>query len=112
VAKEDRYLIRRQIRSPRSAALAGIVYSVLMIFGMVLVRGMIADVPADMSQEWLESWSGRASTAVAIVPFAGIAFLWFTGVIRDHLGESEDRFLSTVFLSSGIISAIRYLCRV
>jgi hypothetical protein len=40
------------------------------------------------------------------VPFAGIAFLWFTGVIRDHLGESEDRFLSTVFLSSGIISVV------
>jgi hypothetical protein len=73
---------------------------------MVLVRGMIADVPADMSQEWLESWSGTASTAVTIVPFAGIAFLWFTGVIRDHLGESEDRFLSTVFLSSGIISVV------
>jgi hypothetical protein len=75
-----------------------------MIIGMLLVRGMIADVPADMSQEWLESWSDRASTAVTMVPFAGIAFLWFTGVIRDHLGESEDRFLSTVFLSSGIIS--------
>lgn len=104
MAEENARLVRRQIRSPRSAAIAGIVYSVLMIIGMLLVRNMIADVPADISQEWLESWSNKASTAVTIVPFAGLAFLWFTGVIRDRLGDMEDRFLSTVFLSSGIIS--------
>ena len=104
MAEENARLIRRRIRSPRSAAIAGIVYSVLIIIGMLLVRNMIADVPADISQEWLASWSNKASTAVTIVPFAGLAFLWFTGVIRDRLGDMEDRFLSTVFLSSGIIS--------
>jgi len=30
------------------------------------------------------------------VPFAGIAFLWFIGVLRDRLGEFEDRFFATV----------------
>ena len=106
MAEENVRLIRRQIRSPRSAAIAGIIFSVLMIIGMLLVRGMIADVPADISQEWLESWSNKAYITVTIVPFAGIAFLWFTGVIRDRLGDMEDRFLATVFLSSGIISVV------
>ena len=38
-----------------------------------------------------------------LVPFAGIAFLWFIGVIRDQLGEVEDRLFSTVFLGSGLL---------
>jgi hypothetical protein len=37
------------------------------------------------------------------VPFAGIAFLWFIGVIRDRLGDHEDRFFASVFLGSGLI---------
>ena len=35
------------------------------------------------------------------IPFAGIAFLWFIGVIRDRIGGREDRFFATVFLVSG-----------
>jgi hypothetical protein len=38
-----------------------------------------------------------------MVPFAGIAFLWFIGVLRDRLGEREDRFFATVFLGSGLL---------
>jgi hypothetical protein len=37
------------------------------------------------------------------MPFAGIAFLWFIGVLRDRLGEQEDRFFATVFLGSGLL---------
>jgi hypothetical protein len=37
------------------------------------------------------------------VPFAGIAFLWFIGVLRDRLGQLEDRFLATVFFGSGLL---------
>lgn len=33
---------------------------------------------------------------------AGIAFLWFIGVIRDRSGAHEDRFFATVFLGSGL----------
>ena len=36
-------------------------------------------------------------------PFAGIAFLWFIGVVRDRLGDLEDRFFSTVALGSGLL---------
>ena len=34
-------------------------------------------------------------------PFSGIAFLWFVAVIRDQIGEREDRFFATVFFGSG-----------
>jgi len=41
--------------------------------------------------------------ALSLVPFAGIAFLWFMGVIRDRIGSAEDQFLSTVFVGSGLL---------
>ena len=37
------------------------------------------------------------------MPFAGIAFLWFIGVVRDRLGRLEDQFFSTVFFGSGLL---------
>src|SRR5262245_55625575 len=38
-----------------------------------------------------------------LVPFAGIAFLWFVGVLRDRLGAREDQFFATLFLGSGFL---------
>jgi hypothetical protein len=38
-----------------------------------------------------------------LVPFAGIAFLWFMGVLRDRLGAGEDKLFATVFLGSGLL---------
>jgi hypothetical protein len=47
----------------------------------------------------------RTPNALAVnqVPFAGIAFLWFIGMLRDRLGEFEDRFFATVFFGSGLL---------
>ena len=73
---------------------------------MALAYSIVSDVPEDITREWLETWSDRASVLLIMVPFAGIAFLWFTGVIRDRLEEHEDRFFATLFLSSGIISVV------
>lgn len=104
--EEKIQVIRKQIRSPRSAAIAGIIYSILMIIGMALTRRFLSTVPAVVDRNWLLERADAVSVLVTIVPFAGLAFLWFTGVIRDRLGESEDRFFSTVFLGSGIISVM------
>jgi Na+/phosphate symporter len=41
--------------------------------------------------------------ALNLIPYAGIAFLWFIGVIRDLLGGNEDRLFATVFLGSGLL---------
>jgi hypothetical protein len=99
-------LIRREVRSPRSAALAGILFSLLMISSMILLYRSATATLADIDLEWLESWSGTASVVLVLVPFAGIAFLWFTGVMRDLMGDLEDKFFSTVFLGSGIILVV------
>lgn len=92
------------IRTPRSAALAGIAFSVIFSVALVLVRTV---VPADQSDagQWLSDSSRRDSVllALGLVPFAGIAFLWFVGVLRDRVGEAEDRFFATVFLGSGLL---------
>lgn len=108
MAETADYVVRKELRSPRSAAIAGIVFAVLMTTGMVLMYGIARDVPQDITRDWLESWSGTASVVLTMVPFAGIAFLWFSGVIRDRLGAHEDRFFATIFLSSGIISVVLF----
>jgi hypothetical protein len=41
--------------------------------------------------------------ATVLMPFAGISFLWFIGVVRDGFGRLEDRFFVSVFLGSGLL---------
>jgi hypothetical protein len=108
MAENTDYVVRRQLGGPRSAAVAGIIYSILMITGMILAFSVTRARPEDITREWLEAWSDTASVTLAIVPFAGIAFLWFTGVVRDRLFEHEDRFFSTIFLGSGIITVVLF----
>ena len=57
------------------------------------------------SGQWVSDEARRNSVELAlnVVPFAGIAFLWFIGVVRDRIGEAEDRFFATVFLGSGLL---------
>jgi hypothetical protein len=92
------------LRTPRAAAVAGIIFSVLLISAFVLLR---ISVPADpaVPGSWLTDPRRRAAVAIALnlIPFAGIAFLWFIGVLRDRIGEREDRFFATVFLGSGLL---------
>jgi hypothetical protein len=102
------HVVRRRLRSPRSAAIAGIIYSILMTTGMVLVHNITRDLPEDITKDWLDAWSDRDSVALILAPFAGIAFLWFTGVVRDRLGEHEDQLFATIFLSSGIITVVLF----
>lgn len=92
------------LRTPRAAAAAGIVFSVLLIAALVLLE---VSAPADPAQAgaWLTHSHQRGAVALALnlVPFAGIAFLWFIGVIRDRIGGREDRFFVTVLLGSGLL---------
>src|SRR5512136_2368089 len=47
--------------------------------------------------------ASTVAVALNLVPFAGIAFLWFIGVLRDRMGDLEDRFFASVFLGSGLL---------
>lgn len=103
MTRESDFITREELRSPRAAAVAGIVFSLLMITIMFLNAGMAGVDPAEITGTWLEGWSNSIFLILTLTPFAGISFLWFTGVIRDWLGANEDRFFATIFLSSGII---------
>jgi hypothetical protein len=102
MAEKNLAQIQKRIRSPRSAALAGIIFSSLTVVSMLLITSVTRVSLDEISIEWLEDRSNTIFTALSLIPFAGIAFFWFTGVIRDHIGEREDRFFATVFLGSGI----------
>lgn len=103
MAQEGGFIVRKELKSPRAAATAGIIFSILMITIMLLSTRMIGVPPQEITSEWLERWSDIVALILALTPFTGIAFLWFTGVIRDRLGHNEDRFFSTVFFGSSII---------
>src|SRR6476646_341340 len=100
--KQEVSLIRARLKTPGAAAIAGILFSVLLITGLVLFRLSVRADPLETG-EWLKTNSNTVALALNLVPFAGIAFLWFIGVLRDRLGELEDRFFATVFFGSGLL---------
>ena len=92
----------QRLSTPRSAVVAGIAFTVLFAASIVLLRTALPR-GALSPTAWARDDGGRIGAALALMPFAGIAFLWFIGVVRDLLGEYEDRFFSTVFFGSGIL---------
>jgi hypothetical protein len=92
------------LKTPRAAAVAGIVFAVLLITSLVLMQLSNPPEPGKAGP-WLTDSARRTAVSVALylIPFAGIAFLWFVGVIRDRIGVHEDRFFATVFLGSGLL---------
>jgi hypothetical protein len=93
----------RELRTPRAAAIAGIAFAVLLTTAIVLLHWAVPR--ADQPSEWLTQASRRRAVAIAmsLIPYAGIAFLWFIGVIRSRLGDREDKLFSTAFLGSGLL---------
>ena len=101
---DDEPIARPLLTTPRSAAIAGIIFSLLLAIALTLIKLSIPIDPA-RTGVWLTEPAKRAWVTIAInlVPFAGIAFLWFIGVIRDRIGRHEDRFFATVLLGSGLL---------
>ena len=94
--------VGRRLATPHAAAIAGIAFAALFGTATVLFRLSVPADPGDPG-EWLDTNSGRVKLALWLVPFGGIAFLWFIGVVRDRLGDREDRFLSSVMFGSGLL---------
>lgn len=76
----------------------------LLMTSLILIKLSVPDNPS-VPGEWLKDpiLHDRILIALNIIPFSGIAFLWFIGVVRDLIGEQEDKFFSSVFLGSGLI---------
>jgi hypothetical protein len=93
-----------RVRQPASAAVAGIVFAIILIVVMVLLRNAAGFGPLTGSRWTIgESREQAISIALELIPFAGIALLWFIGVIRSQVGAAEDRFVGTVSLGSGLL---------
>ena len=100
---------KSNLRTPKAAAIAGIVFSILLLASFGLLR---FSIPADplAPSTWLSDRANTIALALNLVPFAGIAFLWFIGVLRDRLGQREDRFFATVFFGSGLLFLATLFC--
>ena len=95
-------ITRPALKTPRAAAVAGIIFALLYGGSTLMIR---LSVPVNLAAgtEWMAHYQGAVQISLALLPFAGIAFLWFMGVVRDRLGRWEDQFFSTVFFGSGIL---------
>jgi len=91
----------RRLTTPRAAAVAGVLFGLLFGAALILIRSALPE-GAQPGSQWLVAGSTHIRIAATIMPFAGIAFLWFMGVVRDGLGRYEDKFFATVFLGSGL----------
>jgi hypothetical protein len=85
---------QRQVRAPWAASIAGFLFSILFTAALVLVRSQADELTPNAS---------IVIGGLYLAPFAGIMFLWFVAVIRDQIGEREDRFFATVFFGSGLL---------
>lgn len=97
-------LAQRELRAPRAAGIAGLLFAMLFAAALLLLR----PPQSGSARELLAWYTGGARPTVALVglyliPLAGIAFLWFIGVVNDRIGRREDRLFSTVFLGSGLL---------
>jgi hypothetical protein len=99
---QDIALLRQRLKTPRAAAVAGIVFSLLFMTSLVMIWASIPENPLGPTAEVI-SHLKTLSLSLNLFPLAGIAFLWFVAVVRDRLGELEDRFFATVFLGSGLL---------
>lgn len=102
---QERLKIYARLRAPKAAAIAGIIFAILVMIVIVQLRLALPETPQN-STVWLTANRDTLLLALNLIPFAGVAFLWFMGVVRDHLGDQEDQFFSTVFFGSGLL----FLC--
>jgi hypothetical protein len=96
---DDRQL--RGLSTPRAAAVAGVLFALLFGAALVLIRTALPEGAPEGSQ-WVDH-GHHIKIASILLPFAGIAFLWFIGVVRDGFGGFEDKFFSSVFIGSGLL---------
>jgi hypothetical protein len=104
VTADSRVITRQFWQTRRSAAVAGIVFALLMIAALVMIEYALAeDTLASLAADPPRRTAVRIG--LGLMPFAGIAFLWFIGVVRERLGDIEDRLFSTVSWAAGCSSS-------
>jgi hypothetical protein len=96
----------RQLRAPWAASIAGLLFAAMYTLALLLLRSSPLTGADDTELVRLFATGQDLSVVVGglyLAPFAGIMFLWFIAVIRDQIGDREDRFFATVFFGSGLL---------
>ena len=78
--------------------------SLACFLGVLLIASQLLvwiSIPINPAATDVIRHSRAVSLALNLLPFAGIAFLWFIAVMRSRLGDLEDHFFATVFMGSG-----------
>jgi hypothetical protein len=110
-AQAQPILANQALRTPGAAAVAGIAFAILFMISFGMIRLAIPEgIGGTDTHAWLRNGADTVRFSLTLVPFAGIAFLWFMGVVRDRLGELEDQFFSTVFFGSGLLFLAMIFC--
>ncbi|MFL5675754.1 MAG: hypothetical protein ACJ779_12155 [Chloroflexota bacterium] len=98
----DEHPVIEDLRTIRAAGVAGLLFAGLLTLSLVLMRldplgeeGGSRNGLVRVADTWL--------LALYLIPFAGIAFLWFLATLRRRIGRGEDQFFATVFLGSGFL---------
>ncbi|MFD8542934.1 hypothetical protein [Streptomyces sp. NPDC059649] len=112
------------LRTPRAAGAAGVLAALLLAAVLIIVRVSLPSAVPTHAREWPAHSSHRQvlETALGLLPFSGIFFLWFMGAVRDYVGRTErglgpaanavsgseveraeNRFFATLFLCSGLM---------
>lgn len=102
--------LAEDLRAPASAGVAGVLFAGILIAVLALMHSSVPSMGS--GAQWLANPSRRqaVSTALTLIPFAGISFLWFIGVVRTRLGAREDKLFATVFLGSGLLFVALLFC--
>jgi hypothetical protein len=96
----------RQLRAPWAASIAGLLFAGLFTASLLLLRSspLVGADDAELVRLFATGQDlGVVVGGLYLAPFAGIMFLWFIAVVRDQIGEREDRFFATVFFGSGLL---------
>ena len=99
---EEAARAERRAATPIAGAIAGMLFAVLFSVSVLIITGTMSELKND-TVAWLETGADQFKFALALLPFAGLFFLWFIAVARDRLGRFEDQFFATVFLGSGLL---------
>lgn len=102
MTQESTSVFRTRATAPKAAAIAGILFSLLLFTSLVLLLSTTSS-DTDINEIQFAANKQKIQIALNLIPFASIAFLWFVGVVRDRFGDQEDQFFSTVFLGSGLL---------
>ncbi|HKF49305.1 MAG TPA: hypothetical protein VKB38_18240 [Terracidiphilus sp.] len=93
-------LVHEQLRTPKAAAIAGILFALLLTTSQLLTW---VSLPANSEATDVIRHARTVTLALNLLPFSGIAFLWFIAVVRTRIGALEDKFFATVFIGSGVL---------